>query len=256
MGITIRSQDYGIYSEVGYLQSPDLGQTWLSYRQIAINGTSFQGVSTLRPYTFGADEIHLTWHDPRRMHQWSSDGGKTWSTPVEIMPLGAAFGGPNELAKDSAGNLHAILATGGGVWSGIWSGNAWRNFQPIDNRAIDPHGQHLVVCQGNQLHAVYYDRTGPNKVWYSTKTVVAPHIARVAFSTSESDQIPKHERAGVAQGATQVPRPVTAAEFKPVVANKQQSASFEAIPAVLLGVIPSAILVLTVLLVTLSKRRR
>lgn len=178
VGVTIRTQEYGVYSEVGYLRSIDDGQTWSPYEQIMVDGTTFQGVSTMLPYTFGEDEIHLTWHDPRRMHQWSSDGGETWSAPVEIMSLGAAFGGPNHLVKDSAGILHAIVATGGGVYSATWSGDTWRDYQQIDNRFIDPHGQHMVACQGNQLHAVFYDRLGENKVWYSTRTVAAPHIER------------------------------------------------------------------------------
>jgi len=187
VGVTIRTQEYGAYSEVGYLRSLDDGQTWSPYEQIMVDGTSFQGVSTMLPYTFGDDEVHLTWHDPRRMHQWSSDGGETWSAPVEIMFLGAAFGGPNLLVKDSAGTLYAIVATSGGVYSATWSEDTWRDFQQIDNRSNDPHGQHMVVCQGNQLHAVYYDRLGENKVWYSTRTVAAPHVERqLPTPTTES----------------------------------------------------------------------
>lgn len=190
LGITLRSQDYGVYSEVGYLRSPDGGAYWEPYRTIQTMGTTFQGVATITPYVFDDGEVHLTWHDPRRMHQWSSNGGETWSSPVEIMPLGAGFGGPNALAKDSAGVVHAVLAMTGAVFSVAWDGLAWGVPDKIDGRPLDPHGQHIAVCQGNQLHVVYYDRLEPVTVWYSHSQTDAPHKDRQALLTTEAEDVP------------------------------------------------------------------
>ncbi|MBN2391116.1 MAG: exo-alpha-sialidase [Anaerolineae bacterium] len=186
VGITWRSQEYGVQSEVGYVLSPDGGQTWSEYERVEATGTTFQGVTKLVPYAFGNGEVHLTWHDPRRMHQWSFDGGVTWNAPVEIMPLGAAFGGPNDLVRDSAGTVHVVTAVADGVFSAAWDGKRWGPPERIDDRYIDPHGQHMVVCQGNQLHVVYYDRIGDNTVWYAFREVEAPHIARQSFPASTS----------------------------------------------------------------------
>lgn len=176
VGITRRSQEYGVSSEIGYMHSLDSDQVWSPYLKIADVGTSFQGVARIAPYVFGEDEIHLTWSDPRRMHQWSLDGGQTWSHPIEIMPLGAAFGGFNELVKDSAGTLHVVAAVGNGVYSATWAGSRWLPPEQIDNRSFDPHGQKITVCRGNQLHVTYYDRTGINTVWYAYKQVNAPYL--------------------------------------------------------------------------------
>jgi hypothetical protein len=178
IGITLRSQDYGAYSEVGYLKSADEGRNWTPYQQIQVMGTTFQGVSTITPYAFGDDEVHLTWHDPRRMHKFSLDGGETWSIPVEIMSLPAAFGGPNALAMDSAGVIHSVLGTGSGVFSVPWDGQEWLKPELIDGRFLDPHGQHIVSCQGNHLHVVYYDRLGPTRVWHSYSQVEAQPLER------------------------------------------------------------------------------
>jgi hypothetical protein len=183
VGLSLNSYEYGAYSEVGYIRSEDGGQTWTPYRQVQNTGSTFQGVAWIAPYAFGNDEVHLTWHDPRRMHSWSSDGGKTWREPKEIMPLDAAFGGRNELTKDSAGVLHVVTAVGNGVYSASWNGTEWSTPEQIDNRFIDPHGQTIVTCQGNQLHVAYYDRTGENKVWYATRSVNAPAIERQAVPT-------------------------------------------------------------------------
>lgn len=178
VGISLNSYEYGAYSEVGYVRSDEGGQTWGAYRPVQNTGTTFQGVAWIAPYAFGEDEIHLTWHDPRRMHMWSADGGQTWREPQEIMPLAAAFGGRNELTEDSAGVLHVVTAVGDGVYSASWNGTEWSAPEQIDRRFIDPHGQTIAACGGNQLHVAYYDRTGNNKVWYATRLVNASAIAR------------------------------------------------------------------------------
>ncbi len=93
LGLTIRSQLYGNYSEVGYLRSLDNGKTWASYLRMSIQNKKSPNIALIGVYAFGKNEIHLTWHDPRRMHDWSDDGGATFHGPDEIMPLGGAFGG-------------------------------------------------------------------------------------------------------------------------------------------------------------------
>jgi hypothetical protein len=178
VAITIRTQEYGLASELGYVRSNDAGQTWGQYQLISNVPSSFQGLSTLAVYTFGDDEVHLTWHDPRRLHQWSYDGGQTWQGPVSMIDLGAAFGGPNALAKDSAGVLHMVAATGDGVYTATFDGQQWGVPERIDNRPNDPHGQDIVVCQGNRLHVAYYDRTGDGRVWYFTRSVNTPRVER------------------------------------------------------------------------------
>jgi hypothetical protein len=176
VGVTFRSQDYGKYSEIGYIQSMDGGQSWSEYELIDNLGTAWQGVSTIAPYAVGDDVVHLTWHDPRRMHRWSNDGGRTWSEPDEIMNLGAAFGGPNAITEDSAGNIFIVTAVNGGVYSASWDGSMWRPPERIEDREIDPHGQDIAICQGNKLQVVYDDRNDTQSIWYSSRIVDSPRI--------------------------------------------------------------------------------
>lgn len=178
LGITVRSVEYGAYSEVGYVRSLDAGRTWSKYVTVEKMGTTFQGVHMIAPFAFGEDEVHLTWHDPRRMHMWSFDGGTTWNGPDQIMSLGAAFGGTNELAQDSSGKIHVLTTVGNGVYSAEWNGAEWETPQQIDARNIDPHRQDMTICQGNQLHVVYDDRIGDRIVWYASRRVAAPRIER------------------------------------------------------------------------------
>jgi len=214
VGISLNSLEYGAYSEVGYIRSEDGGQTWSPYRQFQNTGSTFQGVAWIAPYAFGNDEVHLTWHDPRRMHTWSIDGGQTWREPKEIMPLGAAFGGRNELTQDSAGVVHVVTAVGDAVYSASWNGAEWSTPEQIDNRFIDPHGQTIVACQGNQLHVAYYDRTGDNKVWYTTRSVNAPHLERQPRPTPDATRAAAiSQTPTVAPNAT--PQPVSTPAVNP-----------------------------------------
>ena len=184
VGITVRSQEYGVYSELGYLRSPDGGQTWQPYRAIVTQSEATPNVSIIAPWVFGTDEIHLTYHDPRRMHTWSNDGGTTWSNPIQMVELGAGFGGANFLAKDSAGVLRAATGVANGVYVSTFDGYRWLTPEQIENRSMDPHGQQLEVCQGNQLHVIYDDRVvADTTVWYSHKQIDAPHIERSPIPT-------------------------------------------------------------------------
>lgn len=185
VGITVQSLDYGAENSVGYARSVDGGRTWMKYLLVQDKGTGFQGVAWIAPFAFGDDEVFLTWHDPRRMYQRSTDGGESWGPPAEIMPLGAAFGGANPIVQDSGGLLHVVVAAGQGVYILDWNGRSWGPPQRIENRKLDPHGQTLAVCQGNRLHAVYYDNyvtrgdlvDAQNRVWWAVRQLNTPRIA-------------------------------------------------------------------------------
>lgn len=104
-----------------------------------------------------------------------------------IMPLGAAFGGFNQLAWDNAGNLHVVSAEGSGVFHAIWGGSAWNVQETIEARHLDPHQQQLEVCEGNRLHVVYADRLGGNEIWYSSRKIDATHLASLTIPTPYPD---------------------------------------------------------------------
>lgn len=203
IGISVRSQEYGVESSVGYVRSIDGGQTWTEYKLIQDKGTTFQGVAWIAPFAFGDDEVFLTWHDARRMYQRSTDGGEKWSPPAEIMPLPAAFGGANPIVQDSSGILHIVLATGQAVYVLDWDGQSWGRPQRVEDRKLDPHGQNLAVCQGNQLHLVYFDNyvgdkgelvDSQNRVWWVIRELDTPWIA--------PRDLPASQKPAVLAGAT------------------------------------------------------
>lgn len=201
----MRSREYASYSQLGYTRSTDDGRTWSDSRVLADGNGPF-GAAMPSVFAFGDNEVHLTWDTPDRLHQWSYDGGETWSTPILIMDLGAAFGGFNKLAKDSSGRLHVVAATGDGVYHASWDGRAWNPKEAIDTRFFDPHGQQLVVCQGNRLHVAFWDRTGDQTVWYATRQVDALPLERQPLPESALEPTP-----GVSPEASHVAQPSGAA---------------------------------------------
>ena len=201
----IRAYTYGEYSRVGYIRSTDEGNTWGNAMTLASSETP-PGVAAPAVYTFGEDEIHLTYDLPERVHRWSTDGGATWSQPITIMQLGAAFGGVNQLVKDSAGTLHVVSAVSDGVYQAAWNGSSWGAPEAIDRRYYDAHHQQLVVCQGNQLHVVYDDRRGEHEIWYSTKLVNAPLIPQRAVPVPQAVEASPAPEATLAAGSVEVSR--------------------------------------------------
>ncbi|MBI5568275.1 MAG: hypothetical protein HY870_25520 [Chloroflexi bacterium] len=253
VGMTINSNEYGAYSEVGYVQSTDGGATWSTYKPVETPGAAYPGVAWISPFAFGDDEVHLTWHNPRRMHTWSLDGGQTWRGPIEIMPLGAAFGGRNFLTKDSAGVLHVVTAVADGVFTASWDGAEWGTPEQIDTRYIDPHGQSIMACQGNQLHVTFYDRTGDHKIWYATRLVNAPHIDRKPMPTATPPAAAPGANTGAAANNSAVTA-VPAAALENL--NRSEPKVNDPLQPVVLPILAVGVLLVAVYVVRHHKARR
>ena len=215
---------------------------------------AFRGVEWIAPYAFGDNEIHLTWHDPDRMHIVSFDGGQTWSQPDVIASLPAAFGGPNEMVKDSDGHTYVVLATNGGVFTKEWLYGNWGNLELIDGREIDNHGQQITVCHGNQLYVVYYDRTGENTSWYSTRKVDSISIPRGDIpKPSETSTPPKSPGSELSTPTISPLQQFTQATINPKYKNSRME---NPITNLVYGVIPSVLFISSVFVFILYKKKR
>jgi hypothetical protein len=168
---SIVSNQYGVDTVLGYMRSIDGGKNWgtpLTFPP----PTTFQGLAMPAEFSFGNDEIHLTYDIPDRIYQWSFDGGESWSQPIPIANeeiVGAAFGGYNQLVKDSSGVLHVVFASAYGVFHSTWDGISWSPMEVIDKPVFDPHGQQLALCQGNRLSVLYGGNDVKSEIWYSEK---------------------------------------------------------------------------------------
>lgn len=181
----VRSITIGEYSALGYLRSTDAGKRWetpLTFSPDFPNAS----MNVIGEYSFGDDEIHLTYDLPSRLHQWSYDGGETWSQPAPIEngpTIGWASGGYNHLVKDSSGVLHVVFASAAGVYHSTWNGSSWGVAEQIDQPSFDPHDQQLVLCQGNRLSVSYHGNDFHSEIWYSEKFLDIPNIPQLPNPT-------------------------------------------------------------------------
>jgi hypothetical protein len=255
LAYTVRSLTYGVYSALGYMRSVDAGAHW-DFPLTFPSSVTSPGVAQIAVFSFGEDEIHLTYDLPERMHQWSYDGGENWSRPITIINgvnLGAAFGGPNELVKDSSGSLHVVSAWGGGVYHATWERNSWGLAEPIDLRGFDPHGQTMTLCQGNRLSVLYYDRTAENEIWYSELMLNLLHIPQSLIpnpiSTPANFVTPTFL---VGTNENKVSTPTLPASFSISESLVQQSSS--GFLSITLAIVLVMLLVLVVLIYTVKQR--
>ncbi len=175
-----------------YGQSVDGGQTWSPPLQVA--GENY---GTVNVAAVGADRVHLVWNAAvrigHRLHQWSSDGGRSWSAVQRITrePKGGFTGYP-AMAIDAAGTLHLATALDGPagkhgeVYYLMWRGNDWNEQLLISQGAVGKtavDSPSMTVSGGNHLHVVYADDS--ERIWYTSRLTDAPSVPPRPFSKTD-----------------------------------------------------------------------
>ena len=135
---------------------------------------------------------------------------------------------------------------GDGVYHAVWNGNGWNPPESPDTRPFDPHGQQLVVCQGNRLHVADDDRTAENEIWYASKITKAPELACVAIPISDaaptSAPVLTSEPSVTPAASTATPPPSVTREAAP----KSSTPSSGRLSPTLIGIASAGLLVIVV----------
>jgi hypothetical protein len=139
-----------------YAMSSDFGQTWSIPLQLIGGGYTQPNVAALED-----GSIHLIWNGRigtrGRYHQWSVDGGMTWSDITEFLPksLGGGQTGTPSYASDSAGSMYVV--TGNEDTTIIqWDGRKW--LTPTAIMSFEQFGnmehQNITISRGHIFHVV------------------------------------------------------------------------------------------------------
>ena len=193
----VKTGDSGIRSF--YMHSLDGGYTWSEPATVGYEGSNWLDVAVDRN-----NVIHLTWTgiDYRfwvyalAYHQWSSDGGASWSRPLPISGglvegLFTAGQGWADMAFDSDGNLHVAATHSGELYHNCWDGRSWALPSKIPTGAF-AFRPRIATSEGNRLHVVWYETvsedeaSGNSEIYYSTALLGAPPIARQALPTPKA----------------------------------------------------------------------
>lgn len=235
-------------NQVYYTHSADGGETWTSPRQLG--GLADSGGNVL------ADEkgtVYLAWQagisssSEGRFLQRSTDGGDNWETPVNFGRLKGQSGAPS-MALDSAGTLHLITGDGEYVY---WDSQGIS--QPLDLRPLyeQTENSRLVVVHGNQVLAVIIPFFSEG-LYYSVRQLPLP----AAPADKPPMQVTHAVTSTVVAEVTPIPTGVAIATVSHTIASAttdRPRGSF--VPALLLSVGLSLLLVVTVFIGQTSRRR-
>ena len=167
----------GIY----YAQSTDDGATWSRATELAGENNVQANIAV-----DSAGRVHVAWNGVvgvgGRYHQWSDDGGLTWSPVADVVAAGqGGTEGPPQLAIDSADTLHLLSTFSGCAHHAAWRDGAWTEPVCISGREAMAGGYieqpALTVTNGNELHAVFWDDRA--RLWHTSLTTDAPFVAPV-----------------------------------------------------------------------------
>jgi len=167
------------YTQIRYAKSTDGGNTWSS----PVNITS-ESYNQLDPKIAidSSNNLHIVWGGPSSespnysqiRYAKSTDGGNTWSSPVNITTESYSHYEPI-IAIDSSNNLHI-------VWEELTSeypnhyqiryakstdgGNTWSSPVNITNESLDQYDPIIAIDSSNNLHIVWIGPSSASPNYY------------------------------------------------------------------------------------------
>jgi hypothetical protein len=242
-----------------YSRSVNGGSTWSQPLEVAVKSETDIATNWINVAAVGENEIHLVWNDgpyPYRFHQWSTDGGETWTPPAQMMVFGPTARSVtrwSDMAVDSAGVLHLVThirAVGPDLLTGFfhvsWNGQSWGELQQIDLPA--DHQPRLAVTEGNKLHLVA-EAINQGEIWYVAGQTSAPRVPSQPLPTLTPEPTRTQEpTVSPTRQPTATPEardPLSAAD------TRREDMQFP----VLMGILPALLLIAVVVLVRAGKVR-
>jgi len=253
----------GVY----YTRSMDAGKSWIEPMRLDEEASYAIGEQAWLASIFvhGNREVHVVWDSHSnagsRRHQWSRDGGLTWTSPEPIWGSFVSQTGPNPMITDSSETLY-LFSSGtfdwnqrGGVYFSHWTGSNWGDPQLVNISSEGPHYCLVTVTEGNKLHVVWQARgSDPRSVWYASARTTAPYESTILFSELEE------ESAGLAPtlSPTDIQKSTLVSKSEPNQIWKiEEQASTNYQYLIMIGVVPVVMLIgVVVILKTVYSRHR
>jgi len=197
----------GIGRRIYFARSLDSGLTWEEPIMLTekIEGEFERNWSSLA--LLGPHHIMALWEGGYRAYrhaQYSTDGGQTWSEPVDTFPYLIGDNGFVEYVRDSNDTLHAFLAqrvregstassaiTTEALWHSVWEGgDRWRDptLATLRGDILHMTNPKAVIVNGNRVVVTWYQ----SQIFdvYAMSGVIrnAPEIPSIAWAPPQLDQ--------------------------------------------------------------------
>jgi hypothetical protein len=245
-----------------YSRSEDGGQTWTSPVLLAEAQPGEEWAETPSLAATADGNLHLVWicEEVNRCYRTSEDGGRSWSAAERILGDLVGRGGWDAMVADHEGNLHflALLRYPEGIYYAFRpTQGEWQSVQVVEPPGFwEGHYFQLALSEGNQLHAVWQKSAQEGDVVYLRISTIASPLRPSTFPTvaslleSTSDQPPQTVvETAVSTPIEQTSKPSTI--MTDGIGPESQSSS--PLQMLLWAVLPSAILVMLVVVVRLKR---
>jgi len=249
---------------VYYARSETGGLDWSSpmvVDEIDGRGTYDRQIDGLQPewgniVVDGSDRVHIVWvgrPDMQRYHQWSEDGGETWTPRQVVIPSGG-YNNWQGIAVDGDGAVHLVWPSLNGLEYTTWSEGSWSPVVPVAEQRLvgAAHHAQAVVALGNQLHVVWQDHGGnldsskPGRILHASLGTAAEAEPPVPLPVVVAMSEPAP--AGPTVAPTPIPEPTVTNLRSPVMSNEQPTASTSTGVILAFSVLPVLLIVAGVLL--------
>jgi hypothetical protein len=218
-----------------YRRSDDSGTTWSPPVHFGLADDAVQQTALALTVEGNPLVVYRSFKGIGLYFQESADGGTTWSQPAQIPGVIARNIGDNNLdmyslATDSAGRIHLLMV---GFRSNdvgedrnpwllhlTWDGRVWSAPEVVMGNDLYPEWPHIVVSNGNHLHAVWFTRRREDlfasdqnphyQVWYSSKMVDAPLTTVLPLFTPTPAAVPTATPQPLSPTPINVPLPPSA----------------------------------------------
>lgn len=244
---------------VYYAQSEDKGKTWSAPLMVDHVSPENDWAATINLAVTNEEEIHLVWicgEKSHRCHQWSTNGGATWSSVQRLFGELHSRANWDALATDASGNIYWVmqLRYPNGLYYTYWDGQRWIdppilfNTEPFVYRG---HGVQLTINKGNELHLVVHHPSA-FEVWHVqgvSNLMPSQELKSTPTPTITATPTPKLT-------ATPQVESVTAPDHKQLNFDNEEPIAESQGPAtgLLIGILPAVLLVGIVALFKLFAR--
>jgi hypothetical protein len=180
--------------EVRYSGSDMAGNRWSSSRVVARTSSPETSVALANPWitAVGEDQVHIEWAQgllTNRWHQYSSDGGASWSEPTQLWSDLVSQTASKAVGQDNSGVLYwvDVFRYPNGIYLTQWNENKWERptlFYLMQRDAQDPIGPRfnvalvrMAMLHGNELAIVFQDNDRGEIYFMSKRLAVVPIAA-------------------------------------------------------------------------------